>query len=123
MTATSKNPVPTEIRHQKSANRLEVDFNTGETFQFSAELLRIASPSAEVQGHGGQKPPPPEGKDSVTLTDIKPVGNYAVRLIFSDGHDSGLYSWSVLYDLGRNKDRIWADYQAAIGNHNQQISS
>lgn len=114
MTAASKNPVPTEIRHQKTANCLEIDFSTGETSQFPAELLRIASPSAEVQGHGGQKPPPPQNKQNVTITGIKPVGNYAIRIIFSDGHDSGLYSWSVLYDLGQNKDRIWADYQEAI---------
>ena len=73
------------------------------------------SPSAETRGHGGEKPPPLTGKEHVKIARLEPVGNYAVRIVFDDGHDSGLYSWAYLYKLGSDMDRIWADYQKACG--------
>jgi len=110
-------PVPLEIRHRTAARVLEIDFDTNETFRIPAEQLRVMSPSAEVKGHGGQKPPPVTGKENVQILQIKPVGNYAVRLIFDDGHDSGLYSWDLLYDLGKNRDHLWQVYLDEVARH------
>jgi DUF971 family protein len=87
-----------------------VDFDTGEQFHLPAEYLRVVSPSAEVQGHGGAAPPPVPGKRNVAVIAAEPVGNYAVRLRFDDGHDTGLFSWDLLYRLGREQDQLWADY-------------
>ena len=107
---------PTEIRVSKDRQRLVISFNDGQSFHLSAELLRVLSPSAEVQGHGpGQKVTVP-GKRNVAIISVIPTGNYAVRIGFDDGHDSGLYSWAYLYKLGAQKDRIWAEYlKAAAG--------
>lgn len=97
-------PWPTEIRLKKSERILEVDFDDGASYAIPAELLRVESPSAEVQGHGaGQKKTVP-GKRMVGINQVEPVGSYAVRLIFSDGHDSGLFTWDYLYELGSNSD-------------------
>ncbi|CDO59730.1 FIG028220: hypothetical protein co-occurring with HEAT repeat protein [Candidatus Phaeomarinobacter ectocarpi] len=97
-------PWPTEIRLKKSERVLEVDFDDGTSFAVPAELLRVESPSAEVQGHGsGQKKTVP-GKRMIAINQVEPVGSYAVRLIFSDGHDSGLFTWDYLYELGRDAD-------------------
>lgn len=105
---------PSEIRLNPARDVLAVAFDDGARFELSAEYLRVESPSAEVKGHGGQKPPPPRGKDAVKISGLEPVGNYAVRIGFDDGHDSGLYSWDYLYRLGTEKDRIWAEYLAAL---------
>ena len=103
-------PRPTEIKlHQKSCV-LEVAFDDGKSFRLECELLRVYSPSAEVRGHGpGQEVLQP-GKKDVQITAVEPVGNYAVRLIFSDGHDTGLYSWDYLYRLGVDKESLWKEY-------------
>jgi DUF971 family protein len=107
-------PWPRELRLNKPERRLDVTFESGETFSLPAEYLRVESPSAEVQGHGaGQKTIVP-GKREVKINALEPVGNYAVRIIFSDGHDSGLFTWETLYRLGHNHEEIWADYIAAL---------
>ena len=104
---------PTELRVSKDRQHLVVTFNDEQSFDLSAEMLRVLSPSAEVQGHGpGQKVTVP-GKRNVAIISMTPTGNYAVRIGFDDGHDSGLYSWAYLYRLGSQKDRIWADYLKA----------
>jgi DUF971 family protein len=95
---------PTELRLNPEKNRLTVHFEDGERYALSAETLRVESPSAEVRGHGGAaKPPPVRGKENVKISALEPVGNYAVRIVFDDGHDSGLYSWDYLQKLGREK--------------------
>lgn len=101
-------PRPTEIRLRKSAGVLAVAFDSGETFELPFEYLRVFSPSAEVRGHGTEILQ--IGKEQVKVTGVEPVGNYAVRLIFDDGHDTGLYSWTVLLDLGRNQKENWERY-------------
>ncbi|WP_422023185.1 gamma-butyrobetaine hydroxylase-like domain-containing protein [Pyruvatibacter mobilis] len=97
-------PWPTDISLKKSERTLTVTFDDGAMFTLPAELLRVESPSAEVQGHGaGQKKTVP-GKRNVAITNVEPVGTYALRIIFSDGHDSGLFTWDYLYELGRDAD-------------------
>jgi DUF971 family protein len=89
-----------------------IAFDDGETFEIPFELLRVESPSAENKGHGGNVPPPVTGKANVNIVSADAVGRYAVRISFDDGHDTGLYSWDLLYDLGRDKDeklRIYRD--------------
>ena len=103
---------PTELRLNPGRDSLTVTFDSGENFSLSAEYLRVESPSAEVRGHGGPKQIL-RGKEAVKITALEPVGNYAVRIVFDDGHDSGLYSWDFLLTLGRDHDRIWADYMQA----------
>jgi DUF971 family protein len=107
-------PWPSEIRLVRSQARLEVDFESGEGFTFPAEFLRVESPSAEVQGHGGEEKRIVPGKRGVNITAAEPVGNYAVRLVFDDGHDSGLFTWAYLHELGRNQDRLWKTYLEAL---------
>jgi DUF971 family protein len=104
----TSNTRPTEIRLRKSARVLTVTFGNGETFELPFEYLRVFSPSAEVRGHGTEILQ--IGKERVQITGVEPVGSYAVRLIFDDGHDTGLYSWTVLYDLGKNQAPNWARY-------------
>ena len=105
---------PTELRLKREERVLEVDFDTGESFRLPAGLLRVESPSAEVQGHGpGQKQIVP-GRRHVGIMRIEPVGNYAVRLCFDDLHDTGLYSWDYLYELGEDQAEKWADYLEAV---------
>ncbi len=108
----SSNPWPSEIRLNPERNVLTVAFDDGARFDLPAELLRVESPSAEVRNHGGPKTIV-LGKKDVTIAGLDPVGNYAVRIAFSDGHDTGLYSWTWLHQLGAEKDRIWGEYQAA----------
>lgn len=103
-------PHPTEIRLRKSASVLAVSFDDGEKFELPFEYLRVFSPSAEVSGHGPGQEILQIGKENVKITGIEPVGSYAVRLIFDDGHDTGLYSWTVLYDLGKNHEANWERY-------------
>ena len=104
---------PTELRLNPARDTLTITFDSGEHFALRAEYLRVESPSAEVRGHGGPRQIV-RGKQDVTITALEPVGNYAVRIIFDDGHDSGLYSWDFLGKLGRERDVIWAEYQRAL---------
>lgn len=101
-------PRPTEIRLRKSVGVVAVSFDSGEHYELSFEYLRVFSPSAEVRGHGTEILQ--IGKEQVKVVGIEPVGNYAVRLKFDDGHDTGLYSWPVLHDLGKNQAENWARY-------------
>jgi len=109
-----KSPWPTELRLNPGRDTLSVSFDNGESFVLAAEYLRVESPSAEVRGHGGPKQIL-RGKEKVKITALEPVGNYAVRILFDDGHDSGLYSWDFLMTLGRQHARIWAEYIKAAG--------
>lgn len=107
---TGETAWPTEIRLRADRRALVVGFDDGAAFELPAEYLRVLSPSAEVQGHGpGQRQTVP-GKRDVTIAAVTPVGNYAVRLTFSDRHDSGLYTWSYLRKLGAERDELWAAY-------------
>ena len=101
---------PSEIRVSPDKKTLRVSFEDGVTTALSSELLRVESPSAEVQGHGAGQKTTPAGKRNVTITRIDPVGHYAVRITFSDGHDSGLFSWDILYDYGQRQDSLMANY-------------
>ena len=102
--------IPTEIKLNKKARMLELTFESGEKFELSCELLRINSPSAEVQGHGPGEGVLQVGKENVGIDAIEPVGSYAVLLRFDDGHDTGIYAWDTLYNLGANQEAIWKDY-------------
>ena len=102
---------PSEIRLSADKKTLNVTFEGGESMVLSAELLRVESPSAEVQGHGVGQKTTPLGKQDVRITGIEPVGNYAVRLTFDDGHNTGIYSWDILQDYGRRQDSLMADYR------------
>jgi DUF971 family protein len=110
----SATPWPSEIRLNPARDVLTVAFEDGGRFELRAEFLRVESPSAEVRGHGGPKTIV-KGKQDVKISGLEPVGNYAVRIGFDDGHDSGLYSWAYLHQLGTDKDRIWAAYVQAGG--------
>jgi DUF971 family protein len=103
-------PVPTEIKLHQRSRLMEVAFDDGRRFEFTYEFLRVNSPSAEVRGHGAGQEVLQLGKREVDISRIEPVGNYAIRPIFSDGHDSGLYSWDYLYELGENLDDLWQTY-------------
>jgi DUF971 family protein len=107
-------PWPLEIRVKRAERCLEIDFDDGQTFTLPAELLRVESPSAEVQGHTPSQKVVVAGKRDVAIRDLEPVGNYAVRIVFDDGHDTGIYSWSYLYRLGRDRERIWQAYLEAL---------
>ena len=107
-------PTPTEIRLRRAEKRLEVDFDDGARFALPAELLRVESPSAEVQGHGPGERRIVAGRRHVGILAVEPVGHYAVRIRFDDLHDTGIFSWDYLYGLGRDQDRIWRDYLAAL---------
>ena len=103
-------PRPTEISLHQASRRLELTFDDGIHGQLSCEFLRVFSPSAEVRGHGAGQEVLQTGKEEVNIDAIEPVGNYAVRLIFSDGHDTGLYSWDYLYELVLNQASMWQAY-------------
>ena len=105
---------PTEIRLLKQEKALEVDFSDGSRFTLPAELLRVESPSAEVQGHGPSQKTLVAGRRHVGIMAVEPVGNYAVRIKFDDLHDTGIFSWPYLYKLGQDKDRIWQEYVDAL---------
>ena len=110
MTAEPTTLWPQEIRLSRSRNNLFVKFDNGYETTLSAELLRVESPSAEVQGHGVGQKTTPTGKAKVTISALEPVGNYAIRITFSDGHDTGLISWDILYDYGQRQQKLLADY-------------
>jgi DUF971 family protein len=107
-------PWPSEIRLNPAHDMLAVVFDSGERFDLRAEYLRVESPSAEVRNHGGPKTIV-LGKEQVKIAGLEPVGNYALRIAFDDGHDSGLYSWDYLHKLGAEEQEIWATYLAAAG--------
>jgi DUF971 family protein len=107
-------PWPTELRLRKDRAALKVGFDTGETFELPAELLRVRSPSAEVQGHSAAERKLVAGKRNVTILEVQPVGNYAVRLGFDDMHETGIFSWDYLLDCGRNLARYQAEYEAEL---------
>ena len=107
---------PTNIVLHQRSRVLEVEFDDGATFRLPCEFLRVHSPSAEVRGHGPGQEQLPIGKADVAITAVDPIGNYAVKLTFDDGHDTGLYSWDYLYELGSNQERLWAEYVAKTGN-------
>ena len=113
-------PWPTKVQLKKAERSLTIAFDDGEIFDLSAEYLRVESPSAEVQGHGGDQKKIVGGKKDVAITTVEPVGNYAVRLIFDDGHDTGLYSWDALYHLGHARDQIWQTYLDALEQSGQR---
>jgi DUF971 family protein len=103
-------PLPTAIKLRTESRLLEVDFADGERFSLPFEYLRVFSPSAEVRGHSGGEGKLVLNKQSVGIRQVEPVGNYALRLHFDDGHDTGLYSWNVLYELGRDRQENWKRY-------------
>jgi len=103
-------PLPTEITVHSVSRIFEIAFNDGRRFRFPFEFLRVFSPSAEVRGHGPGQETLQVGKREVTIKSVDAVGHYAVQPIFSDGHDTGLYSWDYLYELGINQEAMWANY-------------
>ena len=105
---------PTEIRLSKDKRLLSVTFEDGKRYELAAELLRVFSPSAEVQGHSAAERKTVGGKERVTILGVEPVGNYAVRLVFDDMHDTGLYTWTYLAELGAQKEERWAAYLAEL---------
>ena len=107
-------PTPLEIRLHRAERQLEVDFDDGARFVFPAEYLRVESPSAEVQGHGPDERRTISGRRHVGIMAVEPVGNYAVRLIFDDLHDTGIFSWDYLHRLGTEQARRWGDYLHAL---------
>ena len=103
-------PQPTEIRLHQASRVLEVAYADGRSFKLPCEFLRVYSPSAEVRGHGPGQEVLQTGKKDIAITKIEPVGNYAVQLTFSDGHDTGIYSWDLLYEYGARQDEMWQRY-------------
>lgn len=103
-------PHPTDIKLHQKSKVLDVSFDSNETFSFSCEFLRVYSQSSEVTGHGPGQEVLQLNKENVSIENITPVGNYAVKLHFDDGHDTGLYTWERLYDLGQNQQDYWVDY-------------
>ena len=101
---------PSEIRLAKTRDCIDIKFDNNVAVSLSAELLRVESPSAEVQGHGAGQKITPTGKRLVKITGIESVGNYAIRLAFDDGHDTGIFSWTLLYDYGQRQEHLMADY-------------
>jgi len=111
MAASDNNaPTPTEIKLHQKSRVLEITYADGKTFSLPCEFLRAYSPSAEVRGHGPGQEVLQVGKKDVEISRIEPVGTYAVQLYFSDGHDTGIYSWDLLYDYGLNQQEMWAHY-------------
>ncbi|MEE2971361.1 MAG: DUF971 domain-containing protein [Pseudomonadota bacterium] len=105
---------PNEIRLRKADKILTIDFDDGVSVELPAELLRVESPSAEVQGHSAAEKKIIAGRRHVGIMEIEPVGNYAIRILFDDLHDTGIFSWQYLYELGVNLDRAWRGYLAAL---------
>lgn len=103
-------PIPTEITVQQKSKRMDVTFDNGRQFSFTFEFLRVCSPSAEVRGHGAGQETLQIGKRDVDIVRVEPVGAYAIKPVFSDGHDSGIYSWDYLYMLGEHQIVLWDDY-------------
>lgn len=107
---TPGQPLPTNITLHQASRLLALSYDDGQHFELSCEFLRVFTPSAEARGHGPGQEVLQVGKRDVTIERIEPVGNYAIRLVFSDGHDSGIYSWDMLYGFGQHRDELWAAY-------------
>jgi DUF971 family protein len=105
---------PLEIRLKKSEKALEVDFDNGVSFRYPAEFLRVESPSAEVQGHSPSQKQIVPGRRHVGIMELEPVGHYAIRIKFDDLHDTGIYSWNYLYELGERQEGLWLAYLQAL---------
>ncbi len=121
----SKTPKPVEISLHQKSRIMNIAFEDGEDFALSYEYLRVHSPSAEVQGHGPGQGVLQLAKESVLITGVEPVGNYAIQPTFDDGHDTGIYSWETLYDLGKNHERYWQEYLdklAAAGYERKELA-
>ena len=110
LTVNPCNAWPTEIKLHQVSNILEISFDDGNVFKLPCEYLRVYTPSAEAVGHAPGQEILQMGKENVTITEIKPVGNYAIAPVFSDGHNSGIYTWDLLYKLGSEYQMLWADY-------------
>jgi len=108
--STRATPTPTEIKLHQKSQVLEVTYADGKCFRLPPEFLRVHSPSAEVRGHGPGQEVLQTGKKDVRIKAVDPVGNYAVQLLFSDGHNTGIYSWDLLYDYGERQDKMWHQY-------------
>ena len=111
---SNKKPRPVFINLKKKSRLLKIEFDDNSTFELSCELLRVFSPSAEVRGHGPGQEILQIGKENVAIEDVEAVGNYAVKLIFDDGHDSGIYTWEFLHDLGSKQEEYWQRYLHAL---------
>ena len=111
---SDKKPRPVSINLKKKSRLLNIDFDDDSSFELSCELLRVYSPSAEVRGHGPGQEILQLGKENVSINEVEQVGNYAVKLVFDDGHDSGIYTWDFLYDLGAKRDDYWKSYLHAL---------
>ena len=111
-------PVPTNIQLHQRSKVLEIAFSTGEEFKLPCEYLRVFSPSAEVKGHGSGQEVLQVGKENVNISAIEPIGQYAIKLVFDDQHNSGLFSWEYLYSLGKNRVNNWQDYLKRLNEAN-----
>ena len=118
--AKNGKPLPTEIKLHQTSRLLEIAFADGKTFSLTCEFLRVHSPSAEVRGHGPGQETLQTGKKDVEIVQVEPVGTYAVQLFFSDKHNTGIYSWDILYDYGINQDTMWANYLKRLAEANAQ---
>ena len=107
-------PTPNAITLHQKSRVLEIEFSDGKQFRFPCEFLRVYSPSAEVRGHGPGQEVLQVGKSNVEITRLEPVGNYALQIVFSDGHDTGIYSWDLLYEYGMRQQAMWAAYLARM---------
>lgn len=118
-------PLPSKIHYHKQSRSLEIAFSDGMTFHLTAEYLRVHSPSAEVRGHGKQLPILQYGKKDVAINNVEAAGNYAIKITFDDGHDTGLYTWDYLYNIGKNHDELWQIYldRLKTANQSRQASS
>ena len=120
---TEKTPWPTEIRLHKDKRTLSVRFDDGAAYDLPAEMLRVLSPSAEVQGHSPEQRTTVGGKRNVAIAGLEPVGNYAVKIVFDDGHDTGLYSWPALRELAERREEWWTRYLARLDEHRMSRDS
>ena len=107
-------PIPTALTVHSQSRILEIAFSDGAEFRIPFELMRVYSPSAEVQGHGPGQEVLQTGKREVNIVELEPIGNYAVKPVFSDGHESGIFSWDYLYFLGAQQEQLWADYERRL---------
>lgn len=110
-------PIPTDIRLHQQSRILELIYESGERFELSYEFLRVFTPSAEARGHGPGQETLQTGKRDIGIERLEAVGTYALRPVFSDGHDSGIYSWDLLYNLGLHRDELWQEYLKQIEAH------
>lgn len=111
---TAAQPWPTDIRYKRDTRTLTIHFEDNSTFDLPAEYLRVESPSAEVQGHGSATKVTVAGKKNVGISKIEEVGRYAIRIVFDDGHDTGLFSWDYLHQLGAERTKRWFEYEARL---------